>query len=275
MASMSVAAQDLAQLIELAEKGEATAQDKLGTMYASGDSVPKNFKRAAELFKKSADQGLASAQFHLGLAYRKGQGVQQSNEVAVSWFRKAAEAGYAKAQYSLGYMYANGVGVQKDLNEAVLWISKAADQGLPTAQSAIARLNAITEDVRQREIETISAESLATIVRKDSDADRNKAPASGQVSDDLSEEERLKASTLERIRQRRAAENKSQADDNIDSHKTGTAVGMATALTRSDTDQTGQSFLKDRRVWVVFSGLLIVLGILWLFRVNKQTGLTK
>ena len=326
LTGMSVAAEDLAQIMELADNGQATAQDKLGIMYANGNGVPKNSNRAVELFRKSADQGLPSAQFHLALSYQNGHGVKQnyteaarwflmaaqqghvrsqrslgglyssgrgvqqdhavanqwfrkaadSNDtpaqyylgvsyqnghgvqadevVAASWFRKAAEGGYAKAQYSLGFMYANGVGVQRDLNEAVLWIRKAADQGLPIAQSAIVQLNTLIENVQQREAETISSESLATTVRKDSRSDKNRIPVSGQAGDSLSEEERLKAATLERIRQRRASQNNPRAGEKVDSRKT---------------DQGGLTFLGDRRIWIIFSGLLLIFGVIWLLRVRK------
>lgn len=149
--SASVAGQELSQITELAEQGDAAAQNKLGIMYASGNGVTRDFKKAAELFNKSANQGLPGAQYNLGRLYQSGRGVQQDNAIAAGLYGKAAEAGDAKAQYNLGFMYANGVGVERDPKAAVLWISRAADQGLPIAQQAIDRLNSITQELQQTE----------------------------------------------------------------------------------------------------------------------------
>ena len=52
-----------------------------------------------------ANEGDACAQNNLGLMYQYGRGVEQSYEKAAGWYLKAAEQGYADAQCNLGYMY--------------------------------------------------------------------------------------------------------------------------------------------------------------------------
>ena len=57
---------------------------------------------------KSAEQGDASAQYKLGLIYAIGYGVTKDYKKAANWFRKAEDQGDASAQYNLGAMYYNG-----------------------------------------------------------------------------------------------------------------------------------------------------------------------
>lgn len=62
-----------------------------GLKYYKGDGVGKNLKKAAQLFKKSAEQGNAEAQYYLGVCYYEGQGVTKNITLAKSWLQKAAE----------------------------------------------------------------------------------------------------------------------------------------------------------------------------------------
>lgn len=78
---------------------------------------------------KKAEQGDAAAQSELGEIYAKGQGVPQDHKKAVHWYQKAAEQGNADAQHTLGFMYAEGQGVPQDFKRAYVWSSLAAAQG--------------------------------------------------------------------------------------------------------------------------------------------------
>ncbi len=102
--------------------------------YASGEGVPKDLGKAAELFQKAADQGDLKAQYNLGVCYASGEGVPKDLGKAAELFQKAADQGYPKAQYELGMSYRNGEGVPKDLGKAAELFKKAADQGDVQAQ---------------------------------------------------------------------------------------------------------------------------------------------
>ena len=121
--------QDIDQLRQAAEQGDAEAQNKLGAMYANGERVPEDAREAVKWFRKAAEQGFASAQYNLGLMYDNGEGVPEDDREAAKWLRKAAEQGDASAQYNLGVMYANGEGVPEDYVKAYAWINLAAAQG--------------------------------------------------------------------------------------------------------------------------------------------------
>jgi TPR repeat protein len=118
-----------------AERGDATAQYKIGAIYYRGQGVPQDFTEAVKWFRKAAEQKFAAAQYDLGVCYRDGQGMAKDDVEAVNWFRKAAEQNLAIAQYNLGVCYGAGQGVAKDAVEAVKWYRKAAEQNLAYAES--------------------------------------------------------------------------------------------------------------------------------------------
>ena len=93
--------------LKKAEQGDADAQSNLGFMYAKGQGVPQNNKKAAYWFTKAAEQGDASAQYNLGVMYDNGQGVHHDYKQAVYWWTMAAEQGDASAQFNLGRIYHN------------------------------------------------------------------------------------------------------------------------------------------------------------------------
>ncbi|MEO5350187.1 MAG: hypothetical protein H7836_11135 [Magnetococcus sp. YQC-3] len=130
----------VATLHRAAERGDATAQNDLGMLYALGKGVPLNAQTAVKWFRKAAEQGDAEAQYNLSLMYGRGQGVAQDDQEAMRWARKAAEQGYAKAQALLGVMYERGDGIPRAYPEAAKWYRKGADQGEPMSQLRLALL---------------------------------------------------------------------------------------------------------------------------------------
>jgi TPR repeat protein len=95
--------------------------------------VERDDVRAAHWYGLAADQGDASAQNNLGVMFASGQGVQQDDRRAVYWYTQAAEQGHALAQYNLGGMYNSGRGVARDPVRAYMWMLLAADGGDATA----------------------------------------------------------------------------------------------------------------------------------------------
>jgi hypothetical protein len=115
--------------------GDAIAQFTLGSCYANGRGVVRNYAEAARWYRLSAEQGYAVAQNRLGVCYSKGLGVAPNYAVAVEWYRKAAEQGNAFAEDNLGTCYTSGRGVARDYTEAVKWFRPSAGQGCAVAQN--------------------------------------------------------------------------------------------------------------------------------------------
>ena len=120
---------------EAVAAGDKDAQYHLAVMYAEGQGVEKDLKRAAELLQLSADQGQDDARLMLGLFNVYGDGVPANPEKGAQLITQAAENGNDVAMYYLGHLYAAGLGVPKDPAKGLYWINKARDNGFPVEES--------------------------------------------------------------------------------------------------------------------------------------------
>ena len=85
-----------------AERGYAKAQSELGYMYSNGEGVPRDMKKAFDLYMQAAVQGLAMAQYNVGFFCYLGEGVDKDVNQSFIWFKKSADQGFTQAQYLLG-----------------------------------------------------------------------------------------------------------------------------------------------------------------------------
>ena len=69
-----------------------------------GLGVPKNRKKAVDLYRAAAEQGNPSAQSDLATAYLNGLGIRKDMTNAAFWYRKAAEHNDAVAMNNLRRM---------------------------------------------------------------------------------------------------------------------------------------------------------------------------
>ena len=78
---------------EEANQGDVTAQFIIARTYYYN---VKDYKKAIEWYEKSANQGNTKAQFNLGIMYANGQGVIQDKKRAKEYFGKACDGGDQK-----------------------------------------------------------------------------------------------------------------------------------------------------------------------------------
>jgi enhanced entry protein EnhC len=159
---------------QFAEKGDATAQMKLGYIYDEGLLGEQNRQLASEWYTKSAQQGHPIGQFLLAKLYQQGDiGKYPDYQKAQYWYGKAenklpqaalargfvldtfmnrykqavksyqiaAEAKLPLAYYNLGLAYQIGKDRPIDMEKAVFWYEEAAEQGQPDAIALLARLH--------------------------------------------------------------------------------------------------------------------------------------
>jgi len=113
---------DVAELQELADQGDADAQYHLGVMYANGLGVLQDQAEAARWYRLAADQGHVIAQYALGGMYIYfDDGVPQDYAEAVRLIRLAANQGHRNSQLTLGSLYQRGAGVLQDYVRAHMW----------------------------------------------------------------------------------------------------------------------------------------------------------
>lgn len=89
--------------------------------------------------REKADKGDAYSQYLMGYSYNNGvNGANQDLAQARSWFIKAANNGFGAAAYFMGWYYYYGEGVAQNMGEALKWYTKAAELGMSEAKSMIA-----------------------------------------------------------------------------------------------------------------------------------------
>lgn len=74
------------------------AQYTQGTIYARGESGPRDFEEAVKWYRKAAEQGHNKAQFALGLMYKHGEGVPQDYVLSYMWLEISAVNGERNAE---------------------------------------------------------------------------------------------------------------------------------------------------------------------------------
>ncbi|MDR3462214.1 MAG: hypothetical protein P4L76_07865, partial [Beijerinckiaceae bacterium] len=177
-------AESISILKQVADSGSAAAQFELGSRYAEGRTVAKDYALAATFFEKAARQGLVPAQYKLASLYEKGIGVPRDSAKARSWYTKAAEAGNPRAMHNLAVMIADGDG-KPDYAGAVDWFRKAAEYGVHDSQYNLAILYARGLGVKQSLIQSYQWFAVAAD-QSDLDAAKKRDEVAAKLSaDDL------------------------------------------------------------------------------------------
>ena len=125
-----------------AAKGDLDAQVILAMMYESGFIIPKDVKRATDLYAKAAELGHDGAQYRMGLFYFSGggQGITQDIKRSMDFYTKAAEQGHKEAQIALAQHYKDNSFGDPDLEKAKHWSQKAASGGGAEGYAELASL---------------------------------------------------------------------------------------------------------------------------------------
>ncbi len=114
------------------------ATNDLGVAYYDGNGVRKSYKKAFELYRKSARYGVDMAISNKGVCYEWGRGTHKNAGKAFCCYRHATQKGSLPAMVKLANCYSTGTGVNKDKDKYMFWMQKALNQEDCDAQNAIA-----------------------------------------------------------------------------------------------------------------------------------------
>ena len=134
------------KLVELAESGNAAAQNLLGYCYLEGDGVNKDPDKAFYWLSKAAEQNNLKALNTIGMCYENGIGVDPDPFQAFSFYKKAALGGMPNAFVNVAQCYFNGVGTAEDPLKARAWFEKGAEFGYRVAQTNVGLLYILEEN---------------------------------------------------------------------------------------------------------------------------------
>ena len=155
--SQSIQLNEVASLVQSAEKGDADAQFLLGMIYRQGRlGLPRNQTEAIKWLEKAANGGHPEARAMLASIRGSGSAspptvtstysataapasLSSADSYVQSLWRRASE-GERFAQYMLAFKLEHGQGVQRNTVEAKKWYKAAAAQGDREASEALRRL---------------------------------------------------------------------------------------------------------------------------------------
>jgi TPR repeat protein len=110
-----------------ANKGHATAQNKLGKMLYYGMGGEKNHDQAKNMFSLAAAQD-NEAMYMLGRMLYNGEGGEKNDDQAKKLFKSAADKGNKEAQFMLGFMLYVGEDGKRNIDQAKIMVDLAAEQ---------------------------------------------------------------------------------------------------------------------------------------------------
>jgi TPR repeat protein len=133
---------------EAAEKGVASCQALLGTLYKYGNGVQQDNNLSLKWLQSAADQGDPGGLEILGDTLVSGfNGVPKNIALAHDLFVKSSIRGNTWADNQLGGMYRYGIHVTKNLADASRFFQFAADKGNPAAQANLADMYRLGDGV--------------------------------------------------------------------------------------------------------------------------------
>ena len=139
------------------EQGHADALYELGILYDEGRGVKKNGKRAVDLLHKAAKRGNVDSQFFMGFSlqrkYERETGDIRDYKKAAEWYRKAAEQGDNGGLWKLGNIYYEGEIVKKDIILAGALLKMSFSRGNAFAEFTMESIQAELTTEQKNEVE--------------------------------------------------------------------------------------------------------------------------
>lgn len=151
--TLEEATDSIKNVLALAKKGDAVAQNEVGGWYYRGRHVKQNYNEALQWWAKSAKQGNVQAIGNMGLCYQTGRGITQDSLRATQLYQRsikegnkalfnqnvgAAKKGNVFSSMLIASCYQNGIGVSKEASKAVPFLTIAANKNCTQAQFDLA-----------------------------------------------------------------------------------------------------------------------------------------
>lgn len=142
-----------------AAKNQSEALYNLAVMSMQGQI--QDFRKAADLFRRSMEAGNIEAIYALSMLYKDGSGVPQDRAMATQLLHRAADEKLVPAMVDYAIALFNGTGTEKNEEEAAKYFIKAASLNNPVAQNRLARLYVVGRGVKPDLVEAMKWHVLA------------------------------------------------------------------------------------------------------------------
>ena len=144
-----------------AELGVGRSIVKLAYRYEIGDGVPKDPAKAADLFYVAAEQGDVFAQGKTAWYFLQGVGLPMSDTDARYWGRMAARKGDLRSQFIVGELQYRGFGGRQDFKGALKNLQPLAERGHPDSLSIVGVMHLNGEGVKKDVVQAFTLLGLS------------------------------------------------------------------------------------------------------------------
>jgi len=155
---------------QMAKRGNAESQFKLGLMYETGSGVKKSLVLATSWYKKAARQNYKPALNRLTYLEIKKSGFNNNHREWLMELKADARYQEGEALFLLGQMYSEGTGVNKSLTNALELLRKAAGGNIPGSEAEIIRveneLSLLQNKYSYKKNKSIAAPDIVVPVKK-------------------------------------------------------------------------------------------------------------
>jgi TPR repeat protein len=132
---------DVVAAMALLEKAVAMDDTRAQVLLAGILDKAEEDARAVELYQLAADKGDPEGELGLGSMYAAGEGVERDYAAALYWIERAAEQGLGPAIVLLADAYSQGqLGLEKDQERAIVWLKKGSASGYEPARQSLEKL---------------------------------------------------------------------------------------------------------------------------------------
>jgi TPR repeat protein len=146
-------------IVDLAETGDAQAQETVAFMYASGMMGEVDMDKAIKWYKLAAKQGVKTASKSLSTLLQD-ENVSES----IYWLMLASKQGDAVAQSLISLKYAKGIFIKKERVLAIAWMLTAISSASSTNERLPFSMKEIAADISTEEMN--EAKKKAKKIRK-------------------------------------------------------------------------------------------------------------
>lgn len=124
-----------------ADLGDGEALYSLGVAYQQGELVNCDINMSLKYYEEAAKKDNSSAMNNIASIYFNGIGVKKDYVTALKYYEMAAKNGLAYGKYMMGHMIASGLGVKQNLEEAAKILAEASNEGIYEAEVALQKIN--------------------------------------------------------------------------------------------------------------------------------------
>ncbi|RDH80652.1 MAG: hypothetical protein DIZ80_16600 [endosymbiont of Galathealinum brachiosum] len=149
---------------EMAKRGNAESQFKLGLMYETGSGIKKSPVLAIIWYKKAEFQNYKPASNRLTYLEIKENGFREKHEEWLKKLKTDARFHEGEALFLLGQMYSEGTGVNKSLTRSLKLLRKAAGGNIPGSDTEIARVEAELAQLQDQYLTEEEKQNIVPIV---------------------------------------------------------------------------------------------------------------